>query len=107
MTEARSIAMHLEDLRCDDCGAAVVLAVAPGIAPRRSAAVRIDTRRHAIVEPGEADRAWCETCWRVRFDSSADGAREAVTGAVLCHASSGKRTRKGDRMGDSGRRAKS
>jgi hypothetical protein len=58
---------HLSDLRCEVCGAAPVKAIAPGLEAVRLAAINLRTRRSPVVEGGQPDRAWCETCWKRRF----------------------------------------
>jgi hypothetical protein len=45
--------MVLSGLVCGVCAAPAVMAIAPGHDP--------------AIERAEADRAWCQTCWRRRF----------------------------------------
>jgi hypothetical protein len=59
--------MVLSGLVCGMCGAPAIMAIAPGLEAVRSAAIDLRTRRCPIVERAEADRAWCQTCWRRRF----------------------------------------
>lgn len=53
----------MPELKCCVCGSAEVIAVKPGIEPRRFLDLFAFTR-------GKADVGWCKECWLAKFGTA-------------------------------------